>query len=71
MIGGAAVAGDGHVVQHRQPEQRLHVDVVRLRRERVPEEEYRVDPPLSDQCTELGIAAHRTGEHQLDRGIER
>ncbi len=66
MVGGAAVAGDRHVVQDRQPEKRLHVHVVRLRRQRIPEEEHGVDPAFRDQRAELGIAPERPGEEQVD-----
>src|SRR5713226_5395662 len=66
----AAVASDRHVVQHREPEQRLHVDVVRLGRERIPEEENYVDAGFRDQRAELRVTAEGSGEQQVDPGIE-
>jgi hypothetical protein len=39
-----AIARDRHVVHNGDPKQRLHVDIVWLGLERIPEEDHKVDP---------------------------
>ena len=56
----------GHVVDDRDPQQRLDVDVVRVRLERVPEEDHEVDPALGDRRTHLLIAAERAAQEAVD-----
>ena len=60
-IGRRAVAGDGHVVEHGQPQQRLHVDVVRLGGQRVPEEDDEVQLRVHQHSADLRVAAQRPG----------
>jgi hypothetical protein len=57
-------------VDHRHPQQRLDVDVVRLGLERVPEEDHQVDAPLGDRRPHLLVAAERSGEEAGDRQAE-
>ena len=69
-VGRRPVAGDGRVVDDRHPQQRLDVDVVRLRLERVPEEDHEVDAPLGDRRADLLVAAERAAEEARDRQAE-
>ena len=58
-VGGCAVAGDRHVVDDRDAQQRLDVDIVRVGRQRIPEENDEVDPAFGDAGADLLIAAER------------
>ncbi len=49
----------------RHPQQRLDVDVVRLRLERVPEEEHDVEPAFGDAGTDLLVAAEGAERKRL------
>jgi hypothetical protein len=63
VVGGAAVAGDRHIVEDGKTQERLHVDVVRLRRERVPEEEDGIDAGHRDHL----VLAAVVGDESDDR----
>jgi hypothetical protein len=65
-VGRRPVAGDRHVVDDRDPQERLHVHVVGLRLERVPEEDHDVEPPLRHAGADLLVAAHRTAQEPVD-----
>jgi hypothetical protein len=54
-------------VHHRDTEQGLDVDVVRMRFERIPEEDDHVDPALGDRRPDLLIPTQRSGEETVDR----
>jgi hypothetical protein len=56
-IGGGAVARDGNVVDHGNTKQRLDVDVVRVRLQRIPEENHEIDSPLDTRRADLLVAA--------------
>ena len=62
------VAGDRYVVDDRDPEKGLDVDVVRVRLHRIPEEDHDVDPALGDHRAELLIAPERPGLEPRDLG---
>ena len=64
-VGGRAVARDRRVVDDGDPQQRLHVDVVRVRLERVPEEDHEVDAPFGDRGADLLVAAERAAEEAV------
>jgi len=49
------------------PQQRLDVDVVRLRLERIPEEDHEIDPSFHDARADLLVAAERTAQEPRDR----
>jgi hypothetical protein len=66
-IGGSAVAGDGDVPHYRDAQQRLHIGVVRLRLQRVPEEDEKINLPLRNLRADLLVAAKRPAL-QLDNG---
>ncbi len=61
-----AIAGDRHVVDDRDAQQRLHVDVVRVRLQRVPEEDHEVDATFRDRGAHLLIAAQRSAQEAVD-----
>lgn len=50
----------------RDPEQRLDVHVVRVRLERIPEEDDEVDPPFDNARADLLIAAERAAQKAGD-----
>ena len=54
------------VVDEGEAHQRLHVDVMRVRRQGVDEEEQGVDPALRDHGADLLVAAQRTTLHRRD-----
>jgi hypothetical protein len=56
-VRGRAVARDRHVVDDCDPEERLDIDIVGVRLERVPEEDDEVDPTFGDRGTDLLVAA--------------
>jgi drug/metabolite transporter (DMT)-like permease len=64
-VGGGAVARRRNVADHGDPEKGLHIDVVRLRLQGIPEEDQEVDPPLGDRGADLLIAAERTAEEPV------
>jgi hypothetical protein len=70
-FGCRAVAGNGDVVDDRYPQERLDVDVVRVRRQRIPEEHNGVDPPLRDRGADLLVSAQRTAQKLVDRLLQR
>src|SRR5688572_30343265 len=47
-------------VERPEPDQRLDVDIVRLGRQRIGEEDQHIEPPLGDHGPELRVAAERT-----------
>ena len=60
-VGGRQVAGHRDVPDGGDPQQCLDVGVVRLRLERVPEEDQQVDAALGDLGADLLVAADRAG----------
>jgi hypothetical protein len=69
-IGRCAVAGDRDVVENRDPQQRLDVDVVRVRGERIGEEDHQVDAALGDRGADLLVAPERPAEVEVDRQLQ-
>ncbi len=69
-VGGGAVAGHRDVPHHGDAQQRLDVRVVRLRLERVPEEDQDVDLALRDLGADLLVAAERAALQAGDRQPE-
>ena len=69
-VGRGAVAGDRDVVDDGDAQQRLDVDVVRVRLQRIPEEDHEVDPALSDRRADLLIAAQRPAQEAMHREAE-
>src|SRR5581483_2703716 len=65
-----AIARDGDVVDDGAAQQGLHVDVVRVRREWVPEEDHEIDPALGDRRADLLVAAERAAEEPRDGQVE-
>ena len=62
-IRGRTVAGNGNVVDHRNAKQRLHINVVGMRLERIREEDHEIDSPFYDCRADLLISAEwSTGE---------
>jgi hypothetical protein len=51
-IGGRPVARDRDVIDHRDPQQRLHVHVVRVRLERI-QEDHEIEPAFHDSRANL------------------
>src|SRR6202023_2728790 len=66
----AAIARDRNIVEDRESKQRLDVDVVRLRRQRIPKEDDDVDLFLSDERSDLRVAAKRARQEHGDRKIQ-
>ena len=64
-VRGRAVAGDRHVVDDGDAQQRLDVDVVRVRLERIPEEDHEVDAALGDRRAHLLVAAERAAQEAV------
>src|SRR5919202_2499118 len=65
-----AVAGDWHIPHHGDAQQRLHVWIVGLRLERVPEENEAVDAALGDARADLLVAAQRPALKALHLEVE-
>src|SRR5262245_18822923 len=65
-VGGREVAGDRNVPQRRQAKERLDVGVVRLRLERIPEEDEQIDRALGDPGSDLLVAAERSAHQPGD-----
>ena len=65
-----AVAGYGDVVDHCDAQQRLDVDVVRVRLQRIPKEDDGVDLALRDLGADLLVAAERTALQLLDGQVQ-
>jgi len=59
------IAGYGHIVEHGNPQQGLHIHVVRMRLHRVLEKDDRVDLAFGDQGAQLLIATQRAGLQTL------
>src|SRR3989442_5254875 len=53
-------------MEHGEPDERAHVGLVRLRRERVPEEHDDVDLAARDHRGDLSIATLWSAQEQLD-----
>ena len=68
-VGRRAVDGRGNVVERRQAQQRLDIDIVRLGRHGVPEKNQRVDPAVGDERSELLIAAQRARLEQRNAQV--
>lgn len=66
VIGRCAIARHRHVVDDADAHQRLDVHVMRLRLERIPEEDQDVEPPLRDHRPELQIPTQRPRLEALD-----
>ena len=56
-ICGGPVAGDRDVPWHGDSQQRLHVVIMRMRLQRIPEEDEQVDSPVRDAGTDLLVPA--------------
>src|SRR5439155_19135911 len=56
-VGRRAVARDGDVPDDAHAQQRLHIGIVRLRLERIPKENEKVDLTLDDLRADLLVAA--------------
>src|SRR5664280_2433815 len=69
-VGRGTIAGNRTVMYHGDAEQRLHVDIVRLRLEWVPEEEHDVQATLRDPRADLLVSAKWSAEEALDRKTE-
>ena len=73
-VGGRAVACHGDVPDDRDPDERLHVGVVRLRLQRIPEEDEDVELALRDERADLLVAAERAalepGDGQVELALE-
>ena len=65
-IGRRTVDRRRDIVERRQAQQRLDVDVVRLRRHGIPEEDQGVDLAVGDQRPQLLVTAQRAGFEQRD-----
>jgi hypothetical protein len=55
------------VVDDGDAQQRLHVDVVRMRLERVPEEDHEVDPAFCDRRSNLLVSSERAAQEPVHR----
>ena len=62
-VRGGPVARDRDVPHHRDPQQRAHVRVVRLRLQRVPEKYQEVDPAFGYHGAYLKVASQRAALH--------
>ena len=56
-VSGGAIAGHRDVPDHGYSQQRLYVRVMRLRLQRIPEEDEQVNLPVSDPGADLLVAA--------------
>src|SRR4029077_326415 len=56
VVVAGAVAGDRDVPYHRDPDEGLHVGVVRLRAHRIPEEDQHVEASRRDKRADLLVA---------------
>jgi ATP-dependent helicase HrpB len=65
-VGGGGIAGHRDVVDQSEAGEGLHVDIVRVRRERVDEEDEPVQLAFRDQGADLLVAAHGAALHQAD-----
>lgn len=59
IIGRRLVARERYVVEDRKTQKRFDIDVVRLRRKRIPEENDRIEALLCDHRADLRIATER------------
>ena len=64
---GGAIARDRNIPNDRDTKERLDIRVVRLRFQRVPEEDDEIEPAFRDARAELLVAAERTAL-ELDDG---
>ena len=62
----ARFAGDRDVVNDRDAQESLDVDIVRVRLEWIPEEDNCVDPALGDRCADLLISAELAAQEPVD-----
>src|SRR4051794_8702211 len=69
-VGAGAIAGDRDVVDDGDAEEGLDVDVVRLRLERIPEEDHEIDAAFGNARPDLLVAAERAREESRDLEIE-
>src|SRR5918992_2021635 len=65
-VGRRAVARDRDVVDDRDAEQRLHVDIMRMWLERIPEEDHEVDLPFDNTRAHLLVPAKRSAAKASD-----
>ena len=71
VVGAGAVAGDGDVPHHRDPDEGLDIGIVRLRAHRIPEEDEHVELPRRDERADLLVSSEGTALEAGDGQVER